>query len=1392
MYNYFIYLGSKIDKKRKLWKKVVDKLEKTSNENKATAGINYDLGLAYGKLKKWNESANYLYKAVISKPHNISWNYRYAVALENSGNKEKSKRIISDIFINNKENDKKHFKCGLLLLGYSRPYDAEIYFRKALEINPNNYKYHLGLVISLNRQGRGKSWIVIESLVKAVIINPKATEAHYALGLNYEYMRSYHLATFSYIKAILLKGRKNKSLFKEFLSMIQTELTKETIKSKEKTKAPKSIISESDKEYKLGLNKYEDFPLEAENHFREAIELNSNKPEYYVGLASALEKQGEGKLWQELDALQSAITMGLKSSSKFYRVGLIREKMRNYLNASKAYKLALETGSGNSEIFYRLGYCLKMIGEELASSKSFEQAIIYDKTLKSTRFGIGVLHNKYGNKELAIESLHKKSEEEPFDGELFYTLGMVLDRCYKWNEAKNAYERAVENDPSVFEWQYRLGFTFERLKDYKKSAYWYNKATEGKKISYWYYRLGYSLEKVKKYEDACIAFIRTHNALEAPRPVFSVSDSLALQFYNKAITHEAQGEFNDAIKYLEETINIREGTSGYLFYRLGCIEYKKGNYIQASKHFVNSRTLQEAHGVSDKNYRENENVKKFSDYDFYSQHKPIINNILYESFQGSSLSCNPLALFLSIYQKNEFSDFKHFWVINDLSSVPDYIKKLPKVYFIKHGSDLYLEVLATAKLLINNSTFPPYFTKRNEQIYINTWHGTPLKTLGKDMNGRFLEHKNFTRNILQSDILISPNKFTTKILSNSHDIKGIYSGDIIESGYPRIDLTTALNSERKDFIISQINLDVEKNVVFYAPTWRGTHGEISIDKEKLVGDLTKLTEIPNSTIVFRGHSLLENILGKLEIPGVIILPKNIDTNEFLSIADVLITDYSSIFFDYYPTKKPVFYYTYDFEEYTTSRGMYLNFNELPGIVSNNIQSLINEVSQCIGQNKLLANPQLLQELGFNDYDDGNATHRVVSAIINRINGELITRSGIQKNSTNKSFLFYTGPFMRNGITTSFINLANNLISLGHTVSVVVDANAIAKHDDRLEQISKLNQDVNIIGRVGGIVFNLEERYIHGERNRAHSLPEKEMEEIWLNSWRKEFKRIFGEAHFDCIINFEGYTNFWSSLFSAQSNYKKIIYQHNDMFSEYNQKYPYLLGSFNNYKHYDKVISVSKETRDLNYRNIAKIVKINNDAFVHSQNLLNINTIFEMSKEDILITDEKIFDSEGPVFINIGRLSIEKDHEKLLRSFKIVNDSYPESKLVILGDGPLKSDLTILIKKLNLNDSAYLLGHRLNPYPYLEKSNCFVLSSNHEGQPMTLLEALTLNKDVIATSIAGNNSVLKLIDEIGVPNTISGLSEALLEYAKIGKKQKVFDFNTYQAEAINTFLNYACR
>ena len=116
---------------------------------------------------------------------------------------------------------------------------------------------------------------------------------------------------------------------------------------------------------------------------------------------------------------------------------------------------------------------------------------------------------------------------------------------------------------------------------------------------------------------------------------------------------------------------------------------------------------------------------------------------------------------------------------------------------MKRNSKQYLKWLATSKYLINNSTFQSFFIPKNDQIYINTWHGTPLKRMGFDIPGNPAHSQNVVRNFLSADYLLSPNDHTTKILLDSYKLNGLYNGEIIQEGYPRIDLT--YHKDSKDF-----------------------------------------------------------------------------------------------------------------------------------------------------------------------------------------------------------------------------------------------------------------------------------------------------------------------------------------------------------------------------------------------------------------------------------------------------------------------------------------------------------------------------------------------------------------------------------------------------------------
>ena len=158
---------------------------------------------------------------------------------------------------------------------------------------------------------------------------------------------------------------------------------------------------------------------------------------------------------------------------------------------------------------------------------------------------------------------------------------------------------------------------------------------------------------------------------------------------------------------------------------------------------------------------------------------------------------------------------------------------------------------------------------------------------------------------------------------------------------------------------------------------------------------------------------------------------------------------------------------------------------------------------------------------------------------------------------------------------------------------------------------------------------------------------------------------------------------------------------------------------------------------------------------------------------------------------MARLSPEKDQEKLIKSFSKLVMDYPKAKLLILGDGPLKHYLSSLISKLGLSSNVFLLGIRFNPFPYLKRADCFVLSSNYEGQPMTLLEAMILEKPVISTDIIGSRSALENRPGYLVDNSEQGLYLGMKDFIEGKLHFEPFDYETYQTQALEMFYTRVC-
>src|SRR5699024_6423637 len=130
----------------------------------------------------------------------------------------------------------------------------------------------------------------------------------------------------------------------------------------------------------------------------------------------------------------------------------------------------------------------------------------------------------------------------------------------------------------------------------------------------------------------------------------------------------------------------------------------------------------------------------------------------------------------------------------------------------------YLRALATAKYLITDTSFPPYFIKRPEQVYLNTWHGTPLKAMGRIVPSREYGLGNVQRNFLIADYLLYQQEFSRDIFLTDYMIDKVYKGNVLLSGYPRN--SAFFREHRYEEIRKECGLE-GKQVIVYMPTWRG-------------------------------------------------------------------------------------------------------------------------------------------------------------------------------------------------------------------------------------------------------------------------------------------------------------------------------------------------------------------------------------------------------------------------------------------------------------------------------------------------------------------------------------------------------------------------------------------
>ena len=369
--------------------------------------------------------------------------------------------------------------------------------------------------------------------------------------------------------------------------------------------------------------------------------------------------------------------------------------------------------------------------------------------------------------------------------------------------------------------------------------------------------------------------------------------------------------------------------------------------------------------------------------------------IVFSCFNGKSYTCSPKAIYEYMLTDEKYKDYKFIWFFNDVKKY-EFLNKNANTKVVLNKSKEYTKYLQTAKYWIFNFKIADYIKPKKEQVFLQCWHGTPLKRLGCDLT-HFDNQLNTSKEMKKRykieaekfSYFISPSKYCTEKFISAWNLKEIGKENIIiEKGYPRNDFLFKYTEEDVKRIKQKIlgeNI-TDKKIILYAPTYRANQHKSGVGyvyKEE--ADFTKMRERlgKDYIILFRPHYFVANAFDFEKYKGFVYNVSDIDDiNELYIISDILITDYSSVFFDYANLKRPMIFYMYDLEYYRDkSNGFYFDVEkELPGRIVKTDDELINEILRVTKDFKYDERYKKFNDT-YNYLDDGNASKRVIEEVI---------------------------------------------------------------------------------------------------------------------------------------------------------------------------------------------------------------------------------------------------------------------------------------------------------------------------------------------------------------------------------------------------------------------------
>ncbi|WP_386685099.1 CDP-glycerol glycerophosphotransferase family protein [Loktanella sp. R86503] len=889
----------------------------------------------------------------------------------------------------------------------------------------------------------------------------------------------------------------------------------------------------------------------AANAFEQAINLAPEKAtvDQYYRLAYAFETEGTDgppDLRKSAAAYKKVTSLDPAHPAATFGHGALHASAGRWREAQNAYLTRLAADPLNAELHYRLGMAYDRCYAWDAAEASYLNALALDTSKSAWHHRLGfVLERQEKFSAAAMAYAHAARLSKAHKPEYFYRAGYVLEKAGRLAEACDAFVQAYPDPkapPAALD-DYTANLARQRVslikphleEDQKNALVWagYSQALE---------QLGDTAGAAQALHKAMIcadrpnaAYAKRYAALDSVRLECRMLEARLLhnctraaEWFRYSTALEASGDLAGAISAMRQAL-LRSGDHMPVWHnRLGRLLVRQGDLESACAAFRDQQILQRPHGAYEDRFGKLDDLRETATYREFFDVLPIMpQTILYESFGGEGCSDNPLAIFNYVQNDARFKGWTHFWVVDDMSKAPSGLCSRTDVVFVLKGSTLYQRLLCTVEFLINNATFPFYYVRKEGQEYLNTWHGTPLKTLGYDIEATPLQRANTARNLIQSSMFIAPNTHTESVMLDRYGVRNLFTGRSLLTGYPRIDMLVNADDGVKSGIHKALGLDPSKPVVLFAPTYRGHWATPELEAQSLADTIERMKS-SDYNLVFRGHYFAERFIMSMDL-DVTIAPHAIDTCSLLSVVDVLVTDYSSIFYDFLITQRPVIHFVPDWDEYVATRGVYFGKDQLPGAVCETEEHLISLLGDCMRDPASQISPQYLADLQrYCAVEDGKASERVVDALFfNR------TPPQQPKHADGAKHILTFGGDCQDGIQFSALQgMLSQMRDQGHISTVVVDRRAIIDDASRTANAQSILDMSDVIIRFGRTCFSLEETWINDKVKSPHYTSTSAMDAVFESAMRHEVKRLFGDARFDAVLDFDGRRPFWVNLMAT--------------------------------------------------------------------------------------------------------------------------------------------------------------------------------------------------------------------------------------------------------------------